>query len=542
MQARSCVTPEGAFRVGFHHSAYTIENLRDENGLASLGRSEDGQLVDNATNFPQGDLQVEATDGVYEIANPFAFRGATFIKRSWAENAAEALNEIRIPARAPLSMTDWLARHLTGNRQREALADLPEALLLTLATNSTDPRDLIALAETACEFVTPEANAGALGLRYVRCANGQWRPHIQRPLLFEAVANNPHLPDAYKDAMVLRPGAQGASEIVGVRGARGADTHVYEYLRRNSYIPWGHLAANMANDAVRYDVKSLSAADMAALRHLYYQRTYVRLARAAGIERCPTGRGLHAEELEALRREVVHALSARPADAKLRFDRTLWGWNFGYDYAPSGYRLHASHQQVHQQYALIPPRAACSEAGEANAGRMPAFACGDLVEDFVAGFRQLHGVDFFECYAAAVERNRRTDGRPDRPRSLVVHRDAQVMLFVPKAQTSQWELQLMPLTPVGNILEADTAMRRALDRALLIALHTLGAMGARLVTSIELSKRFDAGATGQRLLYSILPKLPESPGAFSEAQLRWIVGHYPEDFAAACRAHLPTMP
>ncbi len=40
----------------------------------------------------------------------------------------------------------------------------------------------------------------------------------------------------------------------------------------------------------------------------------------------------------------------------------------------------------------------------------------------------------------------------------------------------------------------------------------------------------------QRLLYSFLPKLPESPGAFSETQLRWINGHFPEDFAAACRA------
>jgi hypothetical protein len=39
---------------------------------------------------------------------------------------------------------------------------------------------------------------------------------------------------------------------------------------------------------------------------------------------------------------------------KIAFDRTLWGWNYGFDYAPSGYRLHASHQQIHQQFALIP--------------------------------------------------------------------------------------------------------------------------------------------------------------------------------------------
>ena len=42
----------------------------------------------------------------------------------------------------------------------------------------------------------------------------------------------------------------------------------------------------------------------------------------------------------------------------------------------------------------------------------------------------------------------------------------------------------------------------------------------------------------QHLLYVFLPRLPESPGGFSEAQLRWINGHYPEDFAAACREQL----
>jgi hypothetical protein len=109
---------------------------------------------------------------------------------------------------------------------------------------------------------------------------------------------------------------------------------------------------------------------------------------------------------------------------------------------------------------------------------------------------------------------------------------------VPKAQTSQWELQIMPLAPVGNILEADTATRAALDRALLLAQKILAALGARLVTTIEFPKRFNAKESDQRLLYALLPRLPESPGAFSEAELRWINGHFPEDFAATCRARL----
>jgi hypothetical protein len=112
------------------------------------------------------------------------------------------------------------------------------------------------------------------------------------------------------------------------------------------------------------------------------------------------------------------------------------------------------------------------------------------------------------------------------------------MVFVPKAQTSQWELQIMPTRPVGNVLEADAALRDALDRALLLAMRTLAGMGARMVTVIEYNKRFDAEHEDQHLLYALLPRLPESPGAFSEAQLRWIGGHYPEDFAAACRAQL----
>jgi len=91
---------------------------------------------------------------------------------------------------------------------------------------------------------------------------------------------------------------------------------------------------------------------------------------------------------------------------------------------------------------------------------------------------------------------------------------------------------------VGNLLEADTAVRASLDQALLKAMQALTGLGAAMITVIEFSKRFDTADRDQRLLYSLLPRLPESPGAFSEAQLRWINGHYPEDFAQACRLKL----
>jgi hypothetical protein len=116
------------------------------------------------------------------------------------------------------------------------------------------------------------------------------------------------------------------------------------------------------------------------------------------------------------------------------------------------------------------------------------------------------------------------------------------MLFVPKAQTSQWELQLMTKKDEsgrfpGNILETDLQVRTSLDTGILCAQKILAALGARMVTTIEYAKRIQTDSH-QPLIYAFLPRLPESPGAFSEAQLRFINGHYPEDFAAVCRQRL----
>src|SRR6056297_2818366 len=252
------------------------------------------------------------------------------------------------------------------------------------------------------------------------------------------VANNHCLPNDYKEVMVLRPGAQGGSAIVGeyldsAAGA-GAATHVFEYLRENSYIPDGHYAANNAHDAIRYRAAELSPRDMEAMRHFYYQRSYIRLAEELGISIDCRRRMLGRGELESLRREVRAALEAPGAAAGLSHNRTLWGWNFGFDYAPSGYRLHASHQQVHQQYAMVPVDfEAC---GDADFPLKP-FACGDLIADFIADYRRQTGVSFFDAYIRAILDNQRMDGAKGGS-SLVVHADENVLLFVPKAQTSQW--------------------------------------------------------------------------------------------------------
>ena len=370
-----------------------------------------------------------------------------------------------------------------------------------------------------------------VGLGYEEI-NGVPRAVIDDFELFETVANNPHLPDRYKEVMVLRPGVQGDSAIVG--DFYDDRTGVFEYLRANSYIPYGHYAANFAHTAIRYRIADLSATDMAGLRFLYYQRVFVSLAERLGLELPVRRRRLSGEELEALRLGIVRALADDPE--RLEQVATLWGWNFGYDFSATGYRLHASHQMIHQQYALVP-----QWVNDADGGRHPAYHCGDQVAEVVERYRRHWDSDFFTDYRRAIDANTRTDGGPGE-RSLIVWEDDHVLLFVPKAQVSQWELQLMviadsPVGPVGNVVEADAAVRQSIDLGILKAQQVLAGLGAALVTSIEYPKRLGL-TNGQRLLYAFLPKLPWSMGAFSEAEGRFILGHYPEDFAVACRGHL----
>jgi hypothetical protein len=548
---RTCVTPEKRFVYGIHKPSYTVSNLRAGKQIERLGaisgeKGRTPEQQDNLGNFPDGPLSIGKADWIFEIPNPFPFRGSTYIDQEWAEASAADYRRMSLPAREQVSLTQTL--HQAGVAET-ILSKLPGPLLLALATCSTDPQDLVQLAELSCGIEKDQMGV-PLGLHYRRNKQGRIRPVLHNHALFEAVANNPALPDSYKKIMVLRPGAQGGSEIVGdwsgsdvVKDARAtADTtHVFEYLRRNSYIGGGHYAANMADDAVRYAVKDLSAVDMQGLRHLYYQRTYVRLAEQLGLDLPVAQQGLSPEELEILRQKIGQAINSREFSSPA----TLWGWNFGFDYAPSGYRLHASHQQIHQQYAMIPETvAAFAGDPEVATGAFAAFGCGDMVAEVAHHYREQYGTNFFDDYIGCIRNNGRMDGRADRENSLVVWEDEQVMLFVPKAQTSQWELQLMALNDqqgraVGNIVEADPLMRASLDRGILMAQKALAGLGARMVTSIEYPKRIGGrGEDGQHLLYAFLPRLPESPGAFSEAQLRFINGHYPEDFAAVCRQQL----
>ncbi len=540
MKLKTCISPSGKFMYGIHKPSYSVENLRENEYHLDLGALSDNTTVKNDINFPENSVEEKNADWIFEIPNPFPFRGTTYIARRWAENKAGNPEQIKLPPLPQVSFSKTMDKQVKpGSTSGELIKELPEPLQLALATSSTDSVDLIELAKLSCRFKFA-MDGKPVGLKFKKDNKGNSKADISDFPLFEALANNEYLPDEYKEVMVLRPGVQGGSEIVGEWLDRDNESHIFEYLRRNSYIPWGHYAANVANDSVRYRLKDLSFLDMRGLRHLYYQRTYVRLINDLNLPQNFSRKTIDEKGLEGLRTDVNNALSE--PGKKISFDRTLWGWNFGFDFAPSHYRLHASHQQIHHQFAMIPTLVSSWYSGTTDSmkiGDFNSYACGDLIESFIQDYKKETGVCFFEAYLKAIKNNKRMDDRHDANHQLVVHEDENIIVFVPKAQTSQWELQMMTKKPVGNILEADSQTRFSLDRGMYYAVRVLAAMGAKMITSIEFSKRFNQLETDQRLLYSFLPKLPESPGAFSEAQLRWINGHYPEDFATACRKQLP---
>jgi len=527
---RTCVSSTGTFLYGIHKPHFTSFNLRKNDHIVSLGQIGESEAVVNSANFPQDHVHVPSAMWVYEIPNAFPFMGATFIPKSGAEGNIDACNPFR-----------KASSHVLGTPSKgldEQWQDAGQAHggLLGLAKTSADPTFLANLAEKACPFFHDNKTGNPTGMRYETARDGRLRPVILDWHLFELVSNNPSLPDAYKQAMVLTPGVQGDSPIVGEYMREG--THIWEYLRENSYIPWGHYAANMAQDAIRYSIGSLSLQDVLGLRHLYYQRVYVQLAAALGMPVPVKRRTLESDALENLRLALVRKLETPDkGNESLPFNATVWGQNFGFDLSPSGYRLNASHQQVHQQYALVEPSMpGFIEGQEAPSSfQVDTFTQGDLVAEFIELYEQKTGCPFFETYLKAITRNERLDGRADRNSALVYYEDDHIVAFVPKAQRSQGEAQIMTKAKVGNIVEADNHVRHALDRGILVTMKVLENLGADMVTVFELSKRFDRMDLDQRLLYCFLPKHPQSPGSFTECQQRWIIGHYPEDYAEACR-------
>ncbi len=530
---RTCVSPSGTFVYGIHKPDYTVINLREKEHIAVMGHIGDETEVDNKVNFPADDVKIDNADWVFEVSNPFPFMGATFILKSSADRKIEDANPFRF-------------KH-TCTRPSSGLKDLLKGVedndpfLVSLGRTCTDPDLLTALATRSCKFEFDPHTGDPVGIQYEKTDKGEPRRSVTNRRLFEIVSNNPFLPDPYKQAMVLMPGIQGANKIVG-EYTESSDTHIWEYLRDNSYIPWGHYAANMAHDAIRYKIGALENGDMRGLRHLYYQRVYTQLAHGLGVSVPARRRPFTEEELESLRTSILETIKQRQENngAHLPFNASLWGWNFGFDLSPSGYRLNASHQQIHQQFALIPSSVPGFSDGDNKEShtRLPAYIQGDEAALFCRQFRDGTGKEFFETYLAAIQNNQRMDGRKDKQKSLVFYQDENVIAFVPKAQRSQGEVQIMATTRCGNILEADTMVRRSLDLAILTTVRVLEKLGVEMMICYEISKRFDNPDRDQRLLYIFLPRHPRSPGTLSERQYRWITGHYPEDFAHACRKRI----
>jgi diadenosine tetraphosphate (Ap4A) HIT family hydrolase len=521
----TCVAPSGEFIYGIHKSKFTAINLRESDYIVTLGHGFDQGIIDNADNFPANDVFIDSSNWVFEIPNAFPFLGATYVIKSGADRTAGGCNPF----------------HTLLKRQYEVgydqdLQAQPRAVLLALASASADPDLLVRLAERSGRFALDEKTGAPIGLIYEKTENGEFRPAVLDRDLFQIVSNNPFLPNQYKRQMVLVPGAQGKSPVVGEH--RDGDTHIWEYLRENSYIPWGHYAANMADDAVRYTVQSLTAGDVIGLRHLYYQRIYVQLAVELGLAVPVKRRSLAPGELEELRLTVLHEIDTRnKADVVLPFTGITWGQNFGFDLSPSGYRLGGSHQQIHQQFGLVPSQMDAFTEGknETSAYTINTYAQTDMVGQFARDYRERTHQDFFEAYLKAIRNNKRMDGRADKEKDLIFYQDENVVAFVPKAQRSQGEVQLMTKVKCGNIVETDTETRNSLDHAMLLTMKVLEKLGVEMFTALEISKRLENPDSDQRLLYCFLPRHPRSPGGFSEFQQRWISNHYPEDFAKVCR-------
>ena len=169
IKLRTCVSPNGRFVFGLHKPHFRARNLRLNDYVLSLGETRGGRAQLNLLNFPPDDVDVPATHAVYEVANPFPFRGVTYIGKAWADGVAPDPTRISIasPAKVSMGQAARKALGISGQSLAGLFAHLPDPLKLALATTSTDPRDLELLAENSCQFIYDPAQRPAerFGLR-----------------------------------------------------------------------------------------------------------------------------------------------------------------------------------------------------------------------------------------------------------------------------------------------------------------------------------------------------------------------------------------
>ncbi len=146
---RTCVSPKGCFVYGIHRPSYAVENLRENSYLEELGKFPNGSGHTNVLNFPDGNITVEAADVIYEISNPFPFRGATYINSRWANRNVDNIDSIQLPQLKMASFSHLLKKvfenqklELSDETMKDAFQILDQPLLITLASRSNDPQDL----------------------------------------------------------------------------------------------------------------------------------------------------------------------------------------------------------------------------------------------------------------------------------------------------------------------------------------------------------------------------------------------------------------
>src|SRR5210317_1541443 len=137
MKLRTCVTPDGKFIYGIHKPSFKVANLREEVFLQTLGLDDEDNPIENSANFPAGEVEELQGEWIYEILNPFPFRGATYIGKSWADSSAVDPKAIKLSEPGPTSMTDFLEnllrnKGISADELNQSFAELPETVLLAL--------------------------------------------------------------------------------------------------------------------------------------------------------------------------------------------------------------------------------------------------------------------------------------------------------------------------------------------------------------------------------------------------------------------------
>lgn len=153
MILRSCVLPDGKFIYNRHDPVYRVANLREDDYIQPLGILPGSLYYENHENFPSGELFVFSEITVFEIPKFFPFRDVTYINKTWADENAAAPSRICLPGPSTVSMRNKAEESALKTRLPLQAGWIINMLPEPLAQVSTDPHDIVPLAESACEFV-----------------------------------------------------------------------------------------------------------------------------------------------------------------------------------------------------------------------------------------------------------------------------------------------------------------------------------------------------------------------------------------------------